>query len=291
MDISRFLNFRDRKQFLLDVLIWFVSGFYAVWLYNLVLVLYVKFNAIFISWKLPDAVIVATISLLSVMFFVIFKDLIRLFWTIINTGRIYEFDSSDWPDKWIFNGCPKLMDEGNLAIQSSRAGCLLENYFWKNFRMTFEMKFMTEHKTIGLVFRAEDLDNYFMIQLSKKHGCFKPHIRYRGGWEVFQPVATDIFSNIDSLKVSLEVKNNTAYLELNNHLEFTWILPTHVDINYRESGVEIKENGTINDDINKGMKIAGHVQEIPFRLGYGKIGFRASPGEGAIIKGLKVESL
>lgn len=291
MDISRFLNFRDRKQLFLDVLTWFVSGFCAVGCFNFFLVLSIKLNVYFISWKLPDAINVVAISLLSVMFYALFKFFVLQVWILKNKGKVYEFDSNDWSDKWIWSGDPKLTEEGNLSIQSSRAGFLLENYFWKNFRMTFEMDFMTEHKTIGLLFRAEDLDNYFMIQLSKKHECFKPHIRYRGGWDVFQPIVTDVFSNTNSLKVRLEVKNNTAYLMVNNNLEFTWILPTHVDVNYRESGVAIKENETNHEDINMGMKIAGHVQEIPFRLGYGKIGFRASPGEGAIIKGLMVEPL
>lgn len=45
------------------------------------------------------------------------------------------------------------------------------------------------------------------------------------------------------------------------------------------------------EDINKGLKIAGHVREIPFRLDYGMVGFRAYPGEGAIIRGLKIKPL
>lgn len=288
MDISNFINFRNKWLHLVfDV---FLLSALSVGLLYIGELIKNQINAPFIIQS-PENIRVLVFLLYLILFFIACKTIGRWILNLRNRNRIYKFRSQDWPSNWVFTGRPNSTDSSELVVQSTRAGCLLKNYFWKDFRMTFEMKFMTEHKTIGIVFRAEDLDNYFMLQLSDKHKCIKPHVRYQGGWDVFQPVETDIFGDTGYLNVSLEVKNNTVYLEVKNHLEFTWVLPTHVDVNYRESGVEIKESGTINEDINKGIKIAGHVQDIPFRLGYGKIGFRASPGEGAIIRGLKIKPL
>lgn len=67
-------------------------------------------------------------------------------------------------------------------------------------------------------------------------------------------------------------------------------MPTHVDVFYRESGVQISDENQEKEN-DKGKKVAEHVQEIPFRNELGMIGFRAYPGQGAIIRGLKIKSL
>jgi hypothetical protein len=71
--------------------------------------------------------------------------------------------------KWISNGKTKISNEGYLFVKSSRAGCLLKDNYWKDFKMSFEMMFkfddkFKKQKLFGLIFRAEDLDNYFMKQ-------------------------------------------------------------------------------------------------------------------------------
>ena len=138
-------------------------------------------------------------------------------------------------------------------------------------------------KTVGIVFRAEDLDNYFMLELSDKHKELKPHVRYHGGWDVIYPIKKDIFSSLDFMNIIFKVKNNTAYLYVDSHLELTWVLPTHVDVMHIESGSEKKSEEATPDE--------RYVQEIPFRMQFGMVGFRAYPGQGSIIRGLKIDTL
>ena len=129
-----------------------------------------------------------------------------------------------------------------------------------------------------------------MLELSdkvyeqKEEKGFKPHVRYRGGWDVIWPhIKSNALSSDEYIGIVLEVKDNTASLYVNNHLELTWILPTHVDVMYMEATSEKKPDQASPDE--------KYVQEIPFRLQFGMIGFRAHPGQGAIVRGLKVEAL
>lgn len=217
--------------------------------------------------------------------------------------KTYTFKHSHWPSSWIFNGKTETtarIDE--LYVKSSRAGCLLKTHVWKDFRMTFELKFM-EHlmKYVGIVFRAEDLENYLMLELFREDGGssegkpqwksgIKPHIRYKGGWEM---VYREIYNELDFTdftQVILEVKDDTVNLFYKGEPKFIWILPTHVDVNHIETGSR-KQDEEEGKGEKIGKDVARNVQEIPFRLAYGRVGFRAHPGQGAIIKDLKVEPL
>lgn len=217
----------------------------------------------------------------------------------------YNFKSSDWPSKWIFNGKTETTTElDELFVKSSRAGCLLKTHIWRNFRITFEMKFVDSlMKNIGIAFRAEDLDNYLMLEIFREYrgssdgkhmwkSGIKPHVRYKGGWEIVYPEANDEFDFSDFTQVAIEAEGDTVKLFHRRTLMFTWVLPTHVDVNHIEAG--FKENKDSNDDKEKkviGKDTVGFVREMPFRYKYGMIGFRAHPGQGAIIRGLTVEPL
>ena len=144
-------------------------------------------------------------------------------------------------------------------------------------------------KHIGFIFRAEDLDNYFMIEVGEHDGCagIKPHVRYKGGWEGMSIEKKDLnFSEFT--KVTLKVKGDTAIISVNGTHTFAWVLPIYVDVNHWESGVreemEKKKNVVVET-------FSGHVQKITFRLGYGLVGFRAYMKHGAIIKDLRIEPL
>lgn len=205
----------------------------------------------------------------------------------------YKFRGQDWPKEWIFSGRPEQIGPSELLIKWSRAGCLLKNYYWKNFKMTCEVKFLDIFdKTIGFVFLAENLDNYFMLELSAKHNQIKPHVRYRGGWDIVEPTEKR-FVGDGYFGVVLELKSSVAYLYIDGSLSFTWNLPTHVDVVYRESGVNSNTESSTEreDDKPNGRKVAEHVQKIPFSNNGGMIGFRAHPGQGAIVRGLTISPL
>lgn len=310
MDISRFLNFKDRWQLTKDVILWLACGTILLIVFNLLGILPLKLpdNIYF-----PESIKIATFFLILILLFVLFKDFWKWVGIIRNKNKIYIFHSKDWPDKWIFNGKTELTDNAYLFIKSSRAGCLLKNYYWKDFKISFEMKFSPDNfrkqKLLGLVFRAADLDNYFMIEIGENAERFrnlnnqgdeegpwtlvssiKPHIRYKGGWEIMSvEEITPSFDFSDFVKVSLEVKGDTVHLFYKNNSIFNWMLPTYVDVNHIESGVE--DNREKTKSIVVGGPYDGHVQKIPFRLDYGLVGFRAYMKHGAIIRDLKIEPL
>jgi len=319
MDISLFLNFRDKKQLAKDVVLWFFSGFVLLFLGKLLKNYFLNLVSPYIIQP-SNTVKDVAFFLLLILLFITLKYLFGLTWIFWNTNRDYIFKRKDWLDKWIFNGKTGLANEG-LLIKSSRAGCLLKNNYWKNFKMSFEMKFSSDdkygiQKRFGIIFRAEDLDNYFMIEIGeneekykekeakteggKSEDCknkklpssIKPQVRYRGGWEIMSAaeITGATFDFSDFVKVSLEVNGYTVLFFYKEIPVFKWTLPTHVDINHIESGVK-NDEGKVEKIIISGA-FSGHVQKIPFRLGYGSIGFRAHPHHtGTYIRNLKVEPL
>lgn len=236
------------------------------------------------------------------------KDLWRwikvCWWVFRNRNKVYVFNDKDWSNRWISNGKTEISDEGYIFVKSSRAGCLLKDNYWKDFKMSFEVKFKSDdkfgdQKRFGLIFRAEDLDNYFMIEIgenAEEYGkvkipsSIKPHVRYRGIWEIMSTMEIKIgepfdFSNF--VEVSLEVKGDTARFFYKETPIFKWVLPRCVDVNHAESGVEKKEEKVI-----LAGAFTGHVQRIPFRLGYGLVGFRSHWNHaGTYIRNLRVEPL
>ncbi len=254
----------------------------------------------------PDAIKITAFFLLLVLLF----GLVKLAREGVKNRRLlkdskYEFKHGDWPNKWVFNGKTEILSGiDQLYVKSSRAGCLLKTHLWKNFRMTFEMKFepsLMQYR--GIVFRADDLDNYFMLEIFRDHlgssddkqiweSGIKPHVRYKGGWEIIWPEKYNQLDFSDFEQVALEALEDTVTLFYKQQPLFKWVLPTYVDVNHVEAGFK----SVMKDDTKEKVDIIGKnvtrvVQEIPFRLNYGMVGFRAHPGQGAIIRDLKVEPL
>ncbi len=281
MEIGRLINFRN-KRFYLDLILLTFIGYLLHWL-GYFIYSYPK-TPVFIKNSPESIVTVVFLVFLISTFF-----LIKLLWKRFSIrvlhlkNKVYKFKDQDWPDEWMFNGRPYSIGASELFVQSSRAGCLLRNHFWKDFRMTFEIEFFDNlDRKFGIVFRAEDLDNYFMLELSNKQNEIKPHVRYKGSWEIISSIKTESFKSTDYIGIVFEVKNSTAYLYVEKKLELTWVLPTHVDVMYKESGSDKPQKEDTDEK---------YVQEIPFRQKFGMIGFRAHPEQGVIIRGLTVEPL
>jgi hypothetical protein len=297
MDVSSLINFRNKWPYLLkDVVLIFVIGILILGLSELIQ------NYSYISFisKSPEGIRILAFLILLVFLFISFKTIWQSIINLLKKNKIYKFRSQDWPNEWIFNGRIGLENSTDLHIQYSRAGCLLKNYLWKDFKMTFEMKFADyQLKHVGILFRAEDLDNYFMLEVTQDSPFRKdnsgknttglvPHVRYQGGWEEMGLEMNSSFNFSEFVKVKLEVKNDTLSFYYKDKLVFNWILPTHVDVMYKESGIQ-QSNTTFSNVVNKETFI--YVKEIPFRCNSGMVGFRAYPGQGAIIRGLKVQPI
>lgn len=284
-------------RLLVDALIVVLSGVFLLWLGD---VLKTRIESYQFIVKSPEPIRVVAFFFFLALIFVLTKNLRKWFMYLHRSNCVYEFKNQDWPNEWIFNGKTEPLTKiDQLHVKSSRAGCLLKNYRWKNLRMTFDMQFAKSRtrpmQNVGLIFRAGDLDNYFMLEVFQDNAFdaqnitgLKPHVRFHGGWELMdieeKPLDFLVFT-----KVILEVKGDIVTFFYKDQPIFKWILPTHVDVNHIEAGFKQKEDSNQKDILGK--EIAKSVQEIPFRLAYGMVGFRAHPGQGAIIKNLKIEPL
>jgi len=221
MDLSRFINFRSRWGLIGTNILLTIIGLLLLWLGKSAHDLFSsRFDFI---QHIPEVIIGVFFLLYLVVIYLVIVELLRIgknWFGSLRNGK-YTFKNRDWPEKWLFSGSPEVTEASELLIKWTRAGCLLKDYSWKNFRMTCELKFLDNFdQTVGLVFRAENLDNYFMVELSSKHNNIKPHVRYKGGWDILEPIPKS-YDSKDYFPIILEVKDDTAFLFINKHLEYT----------------------------------------------------------------------
>lgn len=242
------------------------------------------------SWPIPFVLVMV----LSWAFtFIVFRELFDRFKNYVKKGNSYSFTRNSWYTGWIYNGKTKVLDGDPLVLQvnSSRAGCLLSKFIWKNFEMKFDVWFM-ERGIIGIIFRAEDLDNYFMLQLRRKTDSIVivPHVRYSGMWEVMSQDALGKHNNSKSLAVTLQVKDARITLTIDGVGKYLWNLPTHVDVNHIENGVSNNQNKNSASENEFAAKVTG-LPKIQFRDTFGMVGFRAHLDEGANIENLTIKAI
>ncbi len=230
-------------------------------------------------------------SILKILLWFGLFHIIKIFWVFIceltKRGKDYSFESKNWQKEWIFNGQSYThSNPDRIIIRSSRVGCLLKKYVWKNLGLACEMRFLKDApmKHVGLIFRAKDLENYFMLEIFLKNGenkiYIKPHVRSQGAWEFIQETFVGNFDLLQFQKVELQVNNVRVRFYISGNKVFEWSLPTHVDINHIEAGV----SGLSDETTSRGI-----IPRIDFRVKYGMIGFRAYPGQGAEIKNLHIK--
>src|SRR3989338_6476585 len=140
MDIIKLFNFKDELPyitlivFLFSVITLVMFGVSPLICLNII-------PCPNINLSIPDAILNFIFFLDIVFFLMIIVRVIDWLKQLAKHGRTkYVFDPKSWPSGWIFNGRPEVSGD-ELYVQRSRAGLLLEEKIWKNFRMSFEMKF------------------------------------------------------------------------------------------------------------------------------------------------------
>lgn len=237
----------------------------------------------------PFNIIILPFSILTA---ILFRELLEKLTNLDKRGKKYNFTVKSWSNEWIYNGKTRLLLEPvRLRVNSSRAGCLLEKYLWKDFSMQFKMKFLNYEKNLGIVFRAVDLENYFMLEIIEKTEAMvaKPHIRYHGMWETMnQDVIGKINQKLEWYKVEIRVIGAEVNISIEGTGEYEWLLPTHIDINHIEDG--LRKNNSAEFDKQEFAAKTTLLPEIAFRESFGMIGFRAHLNQGAEIKYLTVQT-
>lgn len=145
-------------------------------------------------------------------------------------------------DNWDFEGPWRLAEKGTLVVTQSDAGGLSKvGAAWESYTFSFEARIITT--CLGVVVRAADLNNYYMLQINPD--CVRPHrrvampvaapspaeapvnhsttqppyITFQVAWEVFEsvpitPPLTGWF------KVKLVVRGESVQLYIDDQLRF-----------------------------------------------------------------------
>ncbi len=208
-------------------------------------------------------------------------------------------------EMWFYQG--NLIIENNqerksLQITSSNSGALIKDYRYKNFELKCNLK-IENGGGVGIVFRAQDLENYLMLQigvwddLDKDWGdkiVVTPHLRFSGNFETFNIDKREPFFYYNNLAyknlknkelpVNLKVFSDEAILKVNGE-SFTWNIPTHVEPNVIQRPGSFSSNDSQKELDPKSKSI------LWFRQRYGMVGFRAYGLEKARITDLNVEKL
>jgi len=252
-------------------------------------------------------------SLILLLFFLkislfLWEKFISLYLSITRFFKNNRINSIPIISEWIFQGSFKIIGD-SLEVTASNSGCLIKNHQYKNFIMSFNIEIKNGGHA-GIIFRAQDLDNYLMIQLVLGDYIdgsgtiitdIVPHIRFLGNWETFnitpaypkpEPYHPTKINYYPGIPIVLEVKDEIATLTIksdNDIEEFRWNIPTHTDPNIRQHLPYRTEKG---DALTKPDPLDGEfVPKIWFRDKYGRVGFRAHSWEKVIISNLKIEEI
>lgn len=256
-----------------------------------ILWLFLSINYQSIILAAPDFLITLLVFLTSALLFVLVVEVYERIQPLFEFHRRNKtIDGIPQIHKWIYQGSLNIRD--SLEITSSNSGCLIRDNFYKDFTLSCKLKIINGGG-VGIIFRAQDLENYLMLQIGLqdenkekdiKDGqiALTPHIRFLGNFETYNIQNHEPFYdtkkafNSDGEKIWLSVKNLEVLLKIKEK-EFRWNIPTNTEVNIIQYA-----NQAIYDS---------HNPKIWFRNHYGKIGFRAFGLERAIISNLRVEKL
>jgi len=140
-------------------------------------------------------------------------------------------------------------------------------------------------QVLGIVFGAQNLEDYFMIEVWKVDNILsvRPHVRISGNWDapVYNSPQT-INLNGNQIIVNLENKDNVVYVSVGSTKIMEYVLPKKFEANL----VQHQKPSGEKEDLNKGA-----VDKIYFRNKVGMFGFRNYGNELAVVKKLCIKPL
>jgi len=175
---------------------------------------------------------------------------------------------------------------------------LLGNKIWKNLKGTIYLSFKEDkdikgqdyNRLIGVVFRAQSFEDYFMLEIWKigNQISIRPHVRVNGNWDapLFDPKVNSLkIEHTDTeFKLEFTVIEGKAELFVRNiEGKLIWMLPSVYEINLKQHP---DDQGGTGENEKEGV-----VKEIPFLNSPGRFGFRNYGNEIAVIKSLKITPL
>lgn len=230
----------------------------------------------------------------------------------------FSLDKSKLEEKWDFQGNVDVTKDG-IQITNTPSGCLIKNDYWDtkvwaNLSVIFEVdltkkvgieddwfvnkkgemkdrkyeirrKELDFRKVLGIIFRSQGFDDYFMIGMWKVENnlVFRPHVRVAGNLDIpYLNPPTNTFPVNDKAIIfyfKMLVKDNKTIVYVKQKRKwkecFHWYLPSFYKTNLNE--------GTRNDNTSEFI-----TRKIPFRDLPGQFGFRNYGNELSVIKTLKI---
>jgi len=169
---------------------------------------------------------------------------------------------------WDYIGPWKITDDKMLIVTGSdEGGITKKGADWENYSFTFKAKILNGR--IGVIIRARDLNNYYMLQINNK--VIVPHYR------ISYPKIKN--TSIDPLK-GLEIEMQTGWQIFNNSVvglskELTDWFDVCVKVKGQTVSMYIDKNLVFHEDSF-------------LQISKGKIGFRCDGAEKGLIKNVKV---
>lgn len=303
LNYFKLINLNLREYFL-DILLLLVSGLLS----NLVIFIFSSYrDTLLVLLSLPKdydlfplPLQVVQIALWMFLFLVLrtLPKIIETFLCSIFKNK-YTFDAglqdkvmSDlrFTKEWSLQGNVKPMN-GGIFVSNSNSGCLIKKKWflrsWKDFSANLDIAFPPQQdarleKRIGIIFRAQNFEDYLMLEFYKDKNLlkFRPHVRLKGNWDA--PLL-DIDNNMinltpDSFRLDIEVSENVVTVIVNNQKRkmFRWIIPTNIEVNLMQR---------LQDD--KSLSKTS-VPELYFRNKSGMFGFRCYGNQYVFVKSLSI---
>jgi uncharacterized membrane protein len=142
---------------------------------------------------------------------------------------------------WDFEGPWRIPEKGMLLVTGSNAGGITKvGALWENYTFTFKARIIED--CLGVIVRAQDLNNYYMLQIrtdqirphrratvamvemgtsSEGEGVSQPRaIKFTTGWQIFDP-PTHLARRLDDwFDVKVTVRGQSVFLYIDDELAF-----------------------------------------------------------------------
>ena len=155
----------------------------------------------------------------------------------------------------------QVTDDRALVVTGSDQGGLTKTgALWENYTLTFEAKIV--NRCLGVIVRAQDLDNYYMLQINKSR--IRPHrrvavpavqapahagaedearpITYTVGWQLFEDLCVDLSNELDQwFTVRISVRGEALEMHVNDNLSWqhgSFLKIATGKIGFRSAGAE-----------------------------------------------------
>ena len=244
-------------------------------------------------------------------------------------NRSYQFVPHDFPRKYIYQGSC-CINNNSLYVTNSDDGILLKSRLYKNFEASFAFKLQdifiqppskyqffdtngnlkeglvfSRADKFGFIFRAQNLLEYFMIQLvfakTKKDyvdddflrndSCelqLWAHTKMNGFWESHNISTVTGCQFKDDYCARIRVCDSHIRVYLNQELAGSYYLPTHFNGSIPTTHFLNNKQNILSGD-NKVS--SADVTQIGFLKKHGMIGFRCWDWENVIITDLRVSEI